>query len=69
VNEQARGYVLDDQGKVRQHMVIFSCSAVREGRQVIASEPHTAEAGHTFTARDRVTICWRWCWSKASPNM
>jgi hypothetical protein len=22
-NEQARGYVLDDQGRVRQHMVIF----------------------------------------------
>ena len=22
-NEQARGYLLDDQGKVRQHMVIF----------------------------------------------
>ena len=23
MNEQARGYLLDDQGKVRQHMVIF----------------------------------------------
>lgn len=23
MNEQARGYVLDDQGKLRQHMVIF----------------------------------------------
>lgn len=23
VNEQARGYVLDDQGKLRQHMAIF----------------------------------------------
>ena len=22
-NEQARGYVLDDQGRIRQHMVIF----------------------------------------------
>jgi len=22
-NEQARGYVLDDQGRVRQHMVVF----------------------------------------------
>jgi hypothetical protein len=22
-NEQARGYVLDEQGKVRQHMVVF----------------------------------------------
>jgi sulfur-carrier protein len=22
-NERARGYVLDDQGKVRQHMVVF----------------------------------------------
>ena len=23
MNEQARGYVLDDQGRLRQHMVIF----------------------------------------------
>ena len=28
-NEQARGYVLDDQGKLRQHMAIFI-----DGRQV-----------------------------------
>ena len=32
-NEQARGYVLDDQGQIRQHMVIFIDGAQARDRE------------------------------------
>jgi len=40
MNDQARGYVLDDQGKVRQHMVIFI-----DGNQVRDREDLGAPVG------------------------
>jgi len=42
-HEQARGYVLDDQGKLRHHMAIFVNSAQIQDRDHL-SDPVTPDA-------------------------
>jgi sulfur-carrier protein len=49
-NPRARGYVLDDQGALRKHMLIFIDGEVIHDRQHLSDRVTDASAIHVFQA-------------------
>lgn len=49
-NPRARGYVLDDQGALRKHMIIFVDGEVIRDRELLSDKLTSTSAIHVFQA-------------------